>query len=320
MQPPVRSRRQPTKVDTIARDGLSTTWGDAIEAFLRAQTRKGSAPRTIDGYREFLGGRRVATYLTDHHLTTAAEFSAQHLEDFESELLGAGLNPNTVHLRHTQLVAFLKFTLARGLSADPSVLTVEAPRRGETAPGIISPADEAKLIKAARCPRDAFLIRFMMGTGLRRAEVLNLEVGDIISGQDGGDSIRVRQGKGRKDRVVALDSKRVGFELTNLTHKYLAGTRPADTDQRAMFLSNSKDASGDYAPLSEGGLRAVLRRIGEQTGIECNPHRFRHSYATRAIQHGVQPFAVQRLLGHTTYDMVQRYVHYDDQSLKDALN
>jgi site-specific recombinase XerD len=317
---PVRSRKQPTKVDTIARDGgLSTSWADAVEAFLREQSRKGNTPRTVSSYREFLAGKQLATFLTEQNIATAAGFSARHLEDFESELQGAGFAAGTVHLRHMQLVAFLKFTIDRGLSADPSVLTVEAPKRGETAPGIISRVDEARLIKAARCPRDVFLIRFLMGTGLRRAEVLNLEVGDIISGPD-GDSIRVRQGKGRKDRVVALDSRKVGFELTNLTAKYLSGTRPQDTDQRAMFLSTTKGTRGDYEPLSEGGLRAVLRRIGEDTGIECNPHRFRHSYATRAIQAGVQPFAVQRLLGHTTYDMVQRYVHYDDQSLKAALN
>ena len=80
-----------------------------------------------------------------------------------------------------------------------------------------------------------------------------------------------------------------------------------------------KDGS-DYPPLSVLGLRSMLRRLELATGIECHPHLFRHSYGTRAIQAGVPAMAVMRLMGHTTLDMVSRYVHYDDASLVAALN
>ena len=318
-QEPVKARKQHLQADLVNRDGgLSTSWADAVESFLKEQRRAGRSRRTLEGYNEFLAGKRMRAYLTDTGITTAAEFTEQHLRDLESELQGAGLAPGTVHLRHNQLRTFLKFALSRGMAEDRGVLDVSAPKKAQTAPGIVSLADEARLLKAARCPRDAFLIRFLIGTGLRRAEVLSLTVDDIITGAD-GDLVHVRQGKGGKDRMVMLDSARMGTELTQATRKYIDRDRPSDTASRALFLTTVKEGD-DYQPLKASALQSLLRRLELDTGIECNAHRFRHSFGTRAIQAGVQPFAVQRALGHTTLDMVSVYVHYDDASLADAFN
>jgi integrase/recombinase XerD len=162
------------------------------------------------------------------------------------------------------------------------------------------------------------MVQFLLGTGLRRSELLNLTVDDIVAGAD-GDHVHVRLGKGGKDRMVPLDSKKMGTELTKATRKYIERDRPSDTDSRALFLTSRKEGS-DYQPLTTNGLRSILRRLELTTGIECNPHRFRHSYGTRAIQAGVSSFALKRLLGHETLDMVDRYVHYDNASLVEALN
>ncbi|MHB8507713.1 MAG: tyrosine-type recombinase/integrase [Candidatus Dormibacteria bacterium] len=318
-QPAVRGRKMPAQLDKVTNaSGIRTTWDDAVEAFLREKRRMGLSASTLELYRSLLAGPRTRTYLADTGITTASGLTEQALRDFESELQDSGLSEGSVHQYHATLKNFARFCLSRKLADDPGVLEVKAPKQAQRAPGVINREEETKLIAAALKPRDKFIIRFLMGTGLRRAELLALTVDDIVAGPD-GDYVHVRLGKGRKDRMVPLDSRKMGTALTKATRDYISRDRPESPGSRALLLTHVRDA-GDYQPLSASGLRSILRRLEKDTGIECNPHRFRHSYGTRAIQAGVPAFAVQRLLGHTTLDMVSEYVHYDDVSLMDAVN
>lgn len=318
-QRPVKGRRMPAQLDQVAEVGQPrTSWEGAVEAFLKEARRAGRVPSTLELYRSLLAGPRIHRYLADTGISTVAGFTEQAFRDFESELQDAGLADGSVHQYHATLKNFLRFALTRGMAEDRGVLDVRAPTQAKQAPGIISRDDEKKLSGAARTPRDRFIIRFLMGTGLRRSELLNLTIDDIVSSPE-GDLVHVRLGKGRKDRFVPLDSTRMGTELTKATRRYIERDRPSDTDSRALLLTTVKDR-GDYQPLSATGLRSILRRLEQATGIRCHAHRFRHSYGTRAIQAGIPAFAVQRLLGHTTLDMVSEYVHYDDVSLMEAVN
>jgi len=318
-QSPVKTRKQPVQLDQVRHDlGLHTTWGDAVEAFLKEKRRMNRSPATLEQYRYNLVGARTVQYLADHGITTAAEFTEQALRDFESELQAAGLSPGSVVGYHVTLKNFLRFALSRGMAEDRDVLDVSAPKRSKQAPGLISPEDEAKLLKAAKTPRDRFIVQFLLGTGLRRSELLNLTLDDIVASPD-GFYVHVHLGKGGKDRMVPLDSAKMGTNLTTPYREYLRHGRPQNTTQAALLLTSRKEGS-DYKRLETNGLRSILRRLEQDTGVECNPHRFRHTYGTRMIQAGVPAFAVQRLLGHTTLDMVSIYVHYDTTSLFDSVN
>ena len=289
-----------------------------MESFLKEKRRQGCSSSTLELYRSHLTDERIRTFLADQEITGPDGFTDQALRDFESELQGVGMASTSVHRRHVLLKNFLGFALKRGMTTDHQVRDVTAPKQTQRAPGIISVEQEKLLLAKARCPRDRFIIQFLIGTGLRRSELLNLTLDDIQTGYE-GDNVRVRLGKGGKDRVVPLDSSRMGVELTRLTRRYIERDRPSDTGRRELFLTSRKEG-GDYQPLSAMGLRSILRRLGQDTGIDCHPHLFRHSYGTRAIQSNVPAMAVMRLMGHTTLDMVNRYVHYDDASLVDALN
>jgi integrase/recombinase XerD len=65
-------------------------------------------------------------------------------------------------------------------------------------------------------------------------------------------------------------------------------------------------------------VQLVMRRISMETGIRVHPHKFRHTFATRALSAGVDVMALQRVLGHTTLAMVSRYVHYQKADLIEA--
>ena len=62
----------------------------------------------------------------------------------------------------------------------------------------------------------------------------------------------------------------------------------------------------------------LLRRIGQETGIHVHAHKFRHTFATRALAAGVDSLVLQRALGHSTLATVNRYVHFQARDLLDA--
>jgi len=120
--------------------------------------------------------------------------------------MDAGLGAGTVHTFHTVIQNFIRFCRREGYEADPDVLEVSGPRRAQREPETFSQEEEEeeeeRLFAALKSrPRDEMMLRFMLRTGLRLQEVCNATV-DYIVDTPQGAYLRVRQGKGRKDRAV----------------------------------------------------------------------------------------------------------------------
>jgi integrase/recombinase XerD len=62
----------------------------------------------------------------------------------------------------------------------------------------------------------------------------------------------------------------------------------------------------------------MLRRLGRRIGIRAHPHKFRHTGATMFLRNGGNVFELKAILGHSTMEMVQRYVHLAEVDIKDA--
>lgn len=317
-QAPVRPHRR--RGDHVSVESPSQTsspvWNRAADAFLRDARARNCSPATLENYRTYLLGPRAQQFLADHHVTTVADVTPTKLRDFQAELLDAGLAPGTAATFHRIVRNFLGFCGREGWGVGTDALAVPPPRQPHTEPATFTEAEELRILEAARTPRDRFLVEFMLRTGLRLAEVAAVTVDDIVSGSD-GSYLRVRQGKGAKDRIVPLDTGRTRFSRRLAT--YLRTVRPQDARSRALFLSSRRDPStGAWEPLGRHGIKMVLRRIGDDTGIHVHPHKFRHTFATRALAGGVDSLVLQRALGHTTLAMVNRYVHFQARDLLDA--
>jgi len=73
-------------------------------------------------------------------------------------------------------------------------------------------------------------------------------------------------------------------------------------------------------PLAHRNINRILERIGQKVGVHVSPHLIRHSGASHRALAGMPAFLLQRLLGHSTMQMTQRYVHLvDDEKLKEAM-
>ena len=146
--------------------------------------------------------------------------------------------------------------------------------------------------------RDVALILTLLDTGIRCAECVALDRADcdLAAGR-----LHIRQGKGQKERVVAFAGRCRAALAAYLRDR---GDTPGPLFVRSQF-------DGALRPgerLEVNGFKHLLRRLGRRAGVpKVHAHRFRHTFATWAIQHDARELDVQHLLGHASPDMVRRY-------------
>ncbi|HAC46283.1 MAG TPA: hypothetical protein DGB72_10055 [Gemmatimonadetes bacterium] len=145
-------------------------------------------------------------------------------------------------------------------------------------------------------------IQILLGTGMRLAELCALTVDDV---EDEGEVtfLKIRSGKGAKFRRVPISS-RLRRELV----RYLNRWRPEAHSRNLLVLSDAR-------PVSALTMSELFRRIRHHIGFGVRAHKFRHTYATEYLRHGGEIERLRRILGHTTYVMVMRYIHLDKGDL-----
>ena len=153
--------------------------------------------------------------------------------------------------------------------------------------------DIGKLLDAADGVRDKLIVSLLADTGLRRAELCSVEWADIDIGQD---TIRV-WGKGAKQRLV-----RYGPQTRHLMDQW---------------RNDSANNDGPLIGMKATGLQDVLKRLAIQTGIKCNPHAFRRTFACESVRNGLNVFYIQSLLGHSSLTMTRIYA--EQVSSEDAI-
>jgi site-specific recombinase XerD len=155
--------------------------------------------------------------------------------------------------------------------------------------------------------RDRAILEMLYSTGLRRAELCGLDLYDV---DQAGEVVRVRQGKGRKDRYVP-----VGAHALEALRRYLHAARPelvATSREPALFV-----ASITGRRLGRQTLNLIVRKHGESAGIgrRVTPHVLRHTCATHLLQGGADLRHVQAILGHASIATIQVYTRVAAEDL-----
>ena len=147
--------------------------------------------------------------------------------------------------------------------------------------------------------RDRTLFEVMYIAGLRLSEAINLNVEDIDFNQN---EVLIRQGKGRKDRVVPIG--KISKEYLERWIKKARGWFLGDKDKGALFINRIGKR------ISDNTVRFLLKKYLKLAGIEkegITPHSIRHSCATHLLQHGADIRFVQSLLGHESIETTVTY-------------
>ena len=145
--------------------------------------------------------------------------------------------------------------------------------------------------------RDICMITVMLDTGLRASEVTTLLTRDVHLDQG---YMKV-MGKGEKERIVPFGS---ASQKSLLKYFYHFRPDPVHSGIGNFFLTL------DGYPMTYNALRLIMSRLMKRTGIErLHAHLFRHTFAVNYIVNGGDVFTLQQILGHTTLEMVRRYIN-----------
>lgn len=170
-------------------------------------------------------------------------------------------------------------------------------------PEPLSRSEIVRLLEAARSTKARMMLMTCYATGVRLSELLNLKLEDIHSERM---VVRVRQGKGLKDRYTLL-SPRLLTELREYWRKY----RPREWLFEGREYRRPLNLSSPQKAYQDAKLRAGITR-GQ--GI----HTLRHSFATHLLESGLDLPTIQRLLGHTSLSTTSRYLHVTSHHLRNV--
>ncbi|WP_343624760.1 MULTISPECIES: tyrosine-type recombinase/integrase [Roseateles] len=258
-------------------------------------------PKTQQAYVRAV--RKLAAYLQRSPDTTSAE----DLRNFQLHLVDSGVSPITLNATITGLKFFFDITLSRPelmLKMQP----VHVPR---TLPVVLSREEVSRLIAAAWNLKHQTALSLAYGTGLRASEVISLKVGDIDSQRM---TLRVEQGKGRKDRYamlppILLERLRVWWRVGHAQGKIL----------RNGWLFPGMDPMD---PLSTRQLNRAIHAAADAAKIDkrVSMHTLRHSFATHLLEQRVDIRVIQVLLGHAKLETTSIYAHVATDLLREVIS
>jgi integrase/recombinase XerD len=270
---------------------------EAIHTYLLAIEIEGKSPRTIASYANSLQDfRRVGRRLG--HPASPREYTVAHVYEFLGALRERGAAPGYQHRRHREVKTCFSW-LKRMDMVDENVfarvplvrrpMVIRPPFSPEQITALLQTLDRSRL---TGCRNEALLL-FLLDTGVRASELIGINLDDVDWNER---RVLIRHGKGAKERVVGISER-----TSDALRTYVDAFRSPAPGR--LFLTSKGEAMR-----GAGTLEVLLRRIGERAGVpKVYPHRFRHTFATWAIESGAREIDVQLLLGHSDLTMTQHY-------------
>lgn len=281
-----------------------------IESFLEMlSAERGARANTLDAYQRDLDDAR------GHMRAGLANASAQQVEAYVAGLAQRGLAPATARRRISALRQFYRFLMQENARGDDPSARLEAPKRARSLPKTLSPEEVTRLIEAAESPRDAALIELLYGAGLRVSELVSLP---LRAAPKGGQAHMVVEGKGGKERIVALGRPALAALDAHLAARAKAlpkAEAQREKAQRWLFPS----ASAADGKLTRRRVAQILEAAAAKAGLDparISPHVLRHAFATHLVEGGADLRTVQTLLGHADIATTQIYTHVAEGRLK----
>lgn len=224
---------------------------------------------------------------------------------------GEPLAWGTQQTRLNPLIAFFKWLTREGHILSNPAADLDVPKPARQLPKhLMSITETESVINAAPVHtlqgiRDRAMLEVLYSSGIRRSELIRLSLFhvDTLRG-----TLMVRQGKGRKDRLVPLGARACAW-----VSRYLREVRPAllGPDTATLFLT-------DYGePFEKNRLSDLVKGYMLAAGIpHGNCHAFRHAMATHMLEAGADIRYIQVILGHSQLSTTEIYTHVAIAQLK----
>ena len=263
--------------------------------------------------RERMRIRNYSVRTTEAYVSAVARF-ANHFHRSPESLGAAEVEAFQLHLRDVEKVSWslfnqvtsaLRFFYREILERSEVAARIPYGRRERKLPVVLSREELVEFFRAIDDFRYLVLLLVVYSAGLRLGEAVRLRCSDIDSARM---LIRVRQGKGKKDRYVPLSP----FVL-ELLRDYYRRIRP----RHEFLFSATRDP---HRHLNEASVQKYVCGVSRRAalGKSVSTHTLRHCFATHLIEQGTSTRVIQVLLGHTSSKTTETYTHVSPQTLTRA--
>jgi len=296
---------------------VKDTIGWWAEQYVRWLQERNYSPRTVEQRQAFLAN--FAAFCEARNLLYPQEVTRAVIDRYQSMLYhhrrpdGRPLSFQAQATRLTSLKMYFRWLARQRVIALSPASEIELPKLTKQLPRTVLTALEAEAV--LRVPdvddvlglRDRAMMEVLYATAVRRAELIALRIYDVDRERC---TLMVREGKGRRDRVVPLGERALAW-----VDKYLEQARPelaTALDDGALFLSNTGEA------LSRDHLSSLVRGYVDRAelGKSGACHIFRHTAATLMLENGADIRFIQQLLGHAKLDTTSIYTQVSIHKLK----
>lgn len=275
----------------------------AAKLFFEDRIAQNSTKSTIGFYHEKLG--KFVKYCLENDAQYIGDMDAAFIRHWLVYLQNKGHNPGGVHAHFRAVKTLLIWCENEYDDFRNPIRKVKTPHVPKKQLPCLEMSDLTKLISV--CEKDDFaglrdraIIFTLLDTGARSSEFLDMTSEDL---NIAAGSIRIRNGKGQKERTVFL-----GKKARRALRKYLKLVPPGP-----LWLTNFG------TQLTYGGLRQIMRRRAEQAGIATpSLHAFRRTFALTCLRNGMDVFSLQLLMGHADLQVLRRYLAQTEGDVKKA--
>ena len=238
---------------------------------------------------------------------------------YAMNLLNNGLKRTSINRKLSALHSFYKFLCRRSVGimtynpfdSDEGCIRFKnaqknyIAKRALVADEVKTMFDLAKMDESIIGVRDLLVLELLATTGMRRAEICEIKIGDIQLTQ-GVYAINI-VGKGNKERIIVASN-----EVMGIINKYMnmRGITMKDKDEYLLVShANRKSGSGK---VSTNMIYRIVKHYAELADIDpdtISPHTLRHTFATQCIGMGTPIQDVQQLMGHASINTTELYNH-----------
>jgi integrase/recombinase XerD len=292
----------------------------AIEAFLDMMSaERGASHNTLDAYR-----RDLIAFDADLRGGGLRGADREAVRKFLAGLAASGGKASSQARRLSTLRQFYAFAYTEGWRKDYPTAAIDAPRKDLQLPKILSQADVAKLIDAARefrakppkqqTPEDVRLlciVELLYASGLRVSELVTLPLSAARTKQ----GFLIVRGKGNKERIAPLNAaaKKAISDYLDVRAEFLTGGK----ESKFLFASRGREGY-----LTRRRCHQILKELAIKAAIDpkkLSPHVLRHAFATHLVEGGADLRSVQTMLGHADIATTQIYTHVASDRLKQTV-
>ncbi len=275
----------------------------AAQSFFLSREAMRCTAATLIWYRKYVGA--LVAHLAAEGIADVEAITTDSLRGFLVHLQQRGLADTTIHHHASAARTFCNYLVEEGLLTVSPMSRVKMPRLNNDALPALSPAEVQKLLKACQTTRDTAMVLTLLDSGVRAAEFVALNVGDLDIATG---SLLVRLGKGRKTRTTY-----VGAKARRAILKYLLARGKPRAEDPLWLNEQTNDR------LTDSGLRQALERIAKRAGVEdVSPHVLRRTFALWSLRSGMDVYSLQRLMGHADLAMLRKYLALVQSDLEAA--